>query len=65
MEEMENKTDRELLMHLVEESAAAKNDRCWLKKIFTNHLAHHTKLEIGLFLIIVGAIVTAIVTICI
>ena len=36
----------------------ADTDRCWIRKTLANHLRHHTKLEIGLLLTMLGAILT-------
>lgn len=63
MKQNENKTDRELLIHLCEECAEAKTDRGWLKRMFSNHLAHHSKIEVGLLLVIVGAVITVVLSI--
>ena len=55
---MNEKSDRELLEYIVIKQEKAETDRCWIRKTLANHLHHHTKLEIGLLLTVLGAILT-------
>lgn len=55
-----DRSEREMLLYLCEEAVESKTDRGWLKTMFANHLQHHSKLEIGLFLVIVTAVLALI-----
>lgn len=50
---MEDDTDHDLLIGLVK-------DMFWLRDSFRNHLKHHWMLEIGLFLLLAGAVASKI-----